>query len=204
MSSRFTSPFDDLLERNRRELDALYRGTERAGADRDPLPGREPRAPAAPAAGVPVEGSVRPGPAAEPSLTGGGSGEPPRSSAAPSPSPASASAPGSPASTPVKRLLDERYGDGWRFEVTSRRREGDEVIVVGALRLPGSGGVRTQFGSAPITANDENGASGSVGGVGFSFGAGSARQDSFATEEAAYARARDDALAHCAALLPSP
>ena len=45
MSSRFTSPFDDLLERNRRELDALYR---------DAGPSRTSRTPATPTASEPA------------------------------------------------------------------------------------------------------------------------------------------------------
>ena len=100
---------------------------------------------------------------------------------------------------PVERLLDERYGDGWRFEITSRRREGNEAIVVGALRLPGTdGGARAQFGSAPIAAPG-GGVSGSVGNVGFSSGGGGFREDPRAAEEAAFERARLDALGNCAA-----
>ena len=104
-----------------------------------------------------------------------------------------------PAASPAERLLDERYGDGWRFEITSRRREKDEAIVVGALRLPGSGGVRTQFGSARISPGGGAG-SGSAGGVAFTFG-GAAGESPLAAEEAAFERAREDALARCAALL---
>ena len=110
----------------------------------------------------------------------------------------------SPAASPAERLLDERYGDGWRFEVTSRRREKDEAIVVGTLRLPGSGALRTQFGSARIPSGGGSG-SGSAGGVAFSFGAGAGTGESpFAAEEAAFERAREDALASCAALLQEP
>ena len=173
MSSRYTSPFDDLLAKNRRELDALYEGTgpSRPGrlssgsAPREPAPTTS--APARAAEGAPGE-SIRP---------------------------ASAE---TPAASPTERLLDERYGDGWRFEVMSRRRERDEVIVVGSLRLPGAGGVRTQFGSARITAG--GGTAGSAGGVAFSFG-GAGGESPLAAEEAAFERAREDALANCAALV---
>lgn len=128
----------------------------------------------------------------------------PSRSAPPSdPPPSTAPAQGAnPPTAPVERLLDERYGDGWRFEVTSRRREGNEAIVVGTLRLPGAdGGVRAQFGSAPIApaARSGGGASGSAGGVGFSFGGEGPRGDPRAAEEAAFERARQDALASCAA-----
>ena len=179
MSSRYTSPFDDLLAKNRRELDALYEGTgpSRAARPSSGAPPREPApttsAPARAAEGAPGE-SIRPVSAETPA-------------ADPSPAP-----------SPTERLLDERYGDGWRFEVTSRRRERDEVIVVGSLRLPGVGGVRTQFGSARIAAGGST--AGSAGGVAFSFG-GTGGESPLAAEEAAFERAREDALANCAALL---
>ena len=179
MSSRYTSAFDDLLAKNRRELDALYEGTgpSRAGRPSSGYPPREPApttsAPARAAEGAPGEsiGSVSAeAPAADPS----------------------------PAASPTEHLLTERYGDGWRFEVTSRRRERDEVIVVGSLRLPGTGGVRTQFGSARIATG--GGTAGSAGGVAFSFG-GTGGESPIAAEEAAFERAREDALANCTALL---
>ena len=177
MSSRFTSAFDDLLDKNRRELDALYRGSGAAG------PGR-PAAAHTPAGPAPAAADRAPGPASR------------------EPEPSAPTAPaGTPRSdaSPAARLLEERYGDGWRFEVTSRRREKDEVIVVGTLRLPGSGGVRTQFGSARIAAGGGS-TTGSAGGVAFSFGGGGG-ESPLAAEEAAFERAREDALANCTALL---
>ncbi len=173
MSSRYTSAFDDLLAKNRRDLDALYQS---AG------PSAPSRAPAAPATAPPA-----PAPASSA----------PRDADPAAPSAPSATLPS--IASPAERLLDERYGDGWRFEVTSRRREKDEVIVVGTLRLPGSGGVRTQFGSARIAAAGGS-STGSAGGVAFSFGEG-AGESPLAAEEAAFERAREDALASCAALL---
>ena len=171
MSTRYTSAFDDLLAKNRRELDALYEGTGGRASSR---PGPAPAAPRpAPAASAP---GVEPFP---------GTSAPPDSAEAPA--------------SAAERLLDERYGGDWRFDVTSRRREKDEVIVVGTLRLPGSGAVRTQFGSARIEAGG-GATSGSAGGVAFSFG-GSAGESPLAAEEAAFERAREDALASCAALL---
>ena len=159
MSARHTSAFDDLLAKNRRELDALYEGIGSPRADR-----------------------LR-------------SGSSIREPAAATPAPNRA-----PAAGPTEQLLDKRYGSGWRFEVTSRRRERDEVIVVGTLRLPlGRGGIRTQFGSARIAAGG-GGTAGSAGGSAFSFG-GSGIESPLAAEEAAFERAREDALANCAALL---
>ena len=160
MSARRTAAFDDLLAKNRRELEALYEGTgsPRAGRSRAGSSVREPAAAA-------------PAPPARP-----------------------------PAASPAEQLLDERYGNGWRFEVTSRRRERDEVIVVGSLRLPlGRGAIRTQFGSARIAASG-GGTAGSAGGTVFSYG-GSGGESPLAAEEAAFERAREDALANCAALL---
>ena len=175
MSSRYTSAFDDLLDKNRRELDALYRGAGPSG------PSRTPAAPAAPEPGPAPVSAARPPDAADVELRAAAPAAPPPSAA-----------------SPAERLLNERFGDGWRFDVTSRRREKNEVIVVGTLRLPGSGGVRAQFGTASISAGGGSTA-GSAGGVAFSFG-GSAGESPVAAEEAAFARAREDALANCAAL----
>ena len=197
MSARFTSPFDELLERNRRELDALYRDAAPAAPSRSaPRPGT-----AGGAAGT--DGAERPATADAPAPAAGAAAPAfPPSPPSPSPSLDPSSLSRAPSTTSAERLLDERYGDGWRFEITSQRRAGDEAIVVGTLRLPGSGGVRTQFGAAPIAAPGGS-ASGSVGGVGFSFGVGGGgvREDPRAAEEAAFERARHDALANCAALL---
>ena len=181
MSSRYTSPFDDLLDKNRRDLDALYRG---AGGS---LPRRTSAPPVGPAAAAPDPAER--------------SSPPPRSRERETspPGPATTSAePASSTASPAERLLSERYGDGWRFEITSRRRERDEVIVVGTLRLPGPGGVRTQFGSARISTAGGS-ATGSAGGIAFSF-AGENRVNSLAAEEAAFERACEDALMSCASL----
>ena len=190
MSSRFTSAFDDLLAKNRRELDALYRGAAPSGG------GRAPTASSVPA--MPPGSSIQ---AADPSREEKGpSGPGGRGGRAPGAEGEAGGAEPSPAASPAERLLDERYGDGWRFEITSRRREKDEAIVVGALRLPGAGGVRAQFGAARISAGGGGSGSGTAGGVAFSFG-GVAGGGALAAEEAAFERAREDALANCAALL---
>ena len=191
MSSRFTSAFDDLLAKNRRELDALYRGAAPSGGGR--------ASPASSVPAMPPGSSTRAAdpPSREekgPSGPGGKGGRAPGAEGG-----AGAAEPPPAASSPAERLLDERYGDGWRFEITSRRREKDEAIVVGALRLPGAGGVRAQFGVARISTGGGSG-SGSAGGVAFSFG-GVAGGGALAAEEAAFERAREDALASCAALL---
>ena len=176
MSSRYTSAFDDLLAKNRRELDALYQGAG-PSPSRSTTPASGPRPASA-------SGTRTPDPVSRdeaPPARAAPAGEPP------------------PVASPAEHLLNERYGDGWRFEVTSRRREKDEVVVVGMLRLPGSGSVRTQFGCARIATGGGT-RTGSAGGVAFSFGGG-AGEGPLAAEEAAFERAREDALASCAALL---
>ena len=105
----------------------------------------------------------------------------------------------SPAASPTERLLDERYGDGWRFEVTSRRRERDEVIVVGSLRLPGAGG-GCGPSSVPRASRGVARPRARRAGFAFSFG-GTGGESPLGAEEAAFERAREDALANCAALL---
>ena len=174
MSSRYTSAFDAILEQNRRELDSLFQGSSRTGWGPNASP-------------PPTEGAKT-----APSSAG--------SAAAVTPDPVPASPP-SPSATPSEQTLNERFGQDWRFEVTSRRRVGNEAIVVGTLTLPGAGGVRTQFGSASIAA-PAAGVQGSAGGVGFSLGGAAAgRAPSPGAEESAFERAREDALANCIALL---
>ena len=191
MSPRFTSVFDDLLEKNRRALDALYRGAAPSSRGLVPTASSVPATPPDPS----VQAAADPPSREEKGPPGPGG----RGDRAPGAEGGVGAAEPSPAASPAARLLDERYGDGWRFEITSRRREKDEAIVVGALRLPGAGGVRTQFGSARISTGGGSG-SGSAGGVSFSFG-GAAGGGALAAEEAAFERAREDALANCAALL---
>ena len=194
MSSRLTSAFDDLLAKNRRELDALYQVSAPSGRGHAPTASPVPGLPSGPSDRAPEppsrEEKGSPGPVDRGDrgvAADGGTG---------------AAVEPTPAASPAARLLDERYGDGWRFEITSRRREKDEAIVVGTLRLPGPGGVRAQFGSARISPGGGAG-SGSAGGVAFSFG-GSTGESPLAAEEAAFARAREDALTRCAALLQEP
>ena len=197
MSSRYTSAFDDLLAKNRRELDALYQVSAPSGRGHattaSPGPGRPTASPDRAPDPPSREEKGPPGPVDRGDRRDRGAAADGGAGAAVEPTPAA---------SPAARLLDERYGDGWRFEITSRRREKDEAIVVGTLRLPGSGGVRAQFGSARISPGGGAG-SGSAGGVAFSFG-GAAGESPLAAEEAAFARAREDALTRCAALLQEP
>lgn len=83
-----------------------------------------------------------------------------------------------PESSPAMRALDDRFGtDGWRYEVSERRRVGDEMIVLCRLTLPARNAVRAQFGTAPLT------------------------ERGVAAEQAAVVAASEAALANCAKLL---
>ena len=94
--------------------------------------------------------------------------------------------------SPVTRLLDERFGNDWRYEITEQRRAGDEAIVLCKLILGKEGAVRTQFGHAKISDGPLAGAS---GGVRFKIG-GAGAED----ERDAFRRATEAALTNCADL----
>ena len=147
-STSAASSFDEMLERNRRELDGMYGG----------IAWTEPREAAPP--------------------------------------------PGAGAASPVVRQLNQRFGDEWRYEITERRRDGDEVVVLCRLTLPERNVTKAQFGLARIGRAGAGAAvRGSAGGVSFTLGAGDSGWLAGDSEDAAYERAADDALAKCAAML---
>ena len=155
-SASAASSFDEMLERNRRELDDMYGGIAWTGA-------RE---------------------------------------AAPPPGAASPARAASAERRPVVRRLNQRFGDKWRYEITERRRDGDEVIVLCRLTLPERNVTKAQFGFARIGRAGAGGAvRGSAGGMSFTLGAGESVSLAGDSEDAAYERAADDALAKCAAML---
>ncbi len=83
-----------------------------------------------------------------------------------------------PDSSAAVRALDQRFGaDGWRYEITERRRVEGEMIVLCRLTLAGRNVTKSQFGTAPLTASG------------------------IAAEEAALAQAAETALANCTKLL---
>ena len=102
--SGFSSAFDELLERSRRELDALSGGSH--------SPGLSPTAPTS------TSPSASFSDAAARSAAQGVSARTARASASP---PASRS--------PAERVLDEKLGPDWRYEVLDRTREGGEMVV---------------------------------------------------------------------------
>jgi hypothetical protein len=95
--------------------------------------------------------------------------------------------------SPVTRLLNERFGNDWRYEVTERRRDGDEAIVLCKLFLGKEGALRSQFGRAKIS---EGPIAGAVGGVRFKIVSAGAEQG----ERDAFRRATEAALMYCADL----
>ena len=80
--------------------------------------------------------------------------------------------------------LDRNYPDQWRLQVRDRRREGDEVVVLCCLELPGQDSRKAQFGSAQIDSPEPG-----------------VYRNERETEEAAYQDAVDDALRRCVQLL---
>ena len=97
------------------------------------------------------------------------------------------------ADSAVVRLLSERFGNDWRYEISEQRRADDEVIVLCKLIFGKEGAVRTQFGRAKISDGPVGGVS---GGVRFKMGSESAEYG----ERDAFRRATEVALMNCADL----
>ena len=156
--SEFSSPFDAMLDQDRKRLDRLYHGP---AGDRDRPATMSESSPRVPTRSLPAAG---------------------RSVRGPSDS---------------ARILDERYGDGWRHEVVERRRDGNDMVVRCRLTIAAHGIDLTRSGRARIDRNSPRPEIiGSADGIPFSFrsddvtGADGAAQD-------AEARAVADALAKC-------
>ena len=176
----FSSAFDELLERSRRELDALSGGSD------SPVLSPTSRTPSSVSAG-PARAAVR-------SVAGGVSA---RASTLPAAS-----------RSPAERALDERLGADWRYEVLDRTREGGELVVRCRVTAPSRGLSRTWHGSAPLGGTGRSGASGTTGTAGnvrFSLGgsasAGAETHEPIRAEREAERQAVESALAACARLL---
>ena len=177
----FSSAFDELLERNRRELDAL------SGSSGSPALSPASRTSTSPPAGSFETAAGR---AAQ-----GVSARATR---------ASASSPDS--RSPSERALDEKLGPDWRYEVLDRTRESGEMVVRCRVTAPSRGVSRTWHGSAPLSGAGRGGASGMTGTAGnvrFSLGAsvGAQALDPMRAEREAERQAIESALAACARLL---
>ena len=179
----FSSAFDELLERSRRELDALSGGS----GDRAFSPtSRTSASPSAGASAAAAQGAVQ------------------RVSARATRASESPSA----LRSPAERALDEKLGPGWRYEVLDRAREGDELLVRCRVTAPSRGVSRTWHGSAALSGAGGGGASavsGTAGSVRFALGTGAgtgaARHDPIRAEREAERQAIESALAACARLL---
>ena len=179
----FSSAFDELLERSRRELDALSGGS---GAPALSPTSRTSTSPSA-ASSAPVA----------PGASQGVSARPTRVSESPLAS-----------RSPAERALDDKLGPGWRYEVLDRTREGGELVVRCRVTAPARGVSRTWHGSAPLPGagrGSTTGMTGTAGNVRFSLGAGDGTgaqtNDPIRAEREAERHAVESALAACARLL---
>ena len=95
--------------------------------------------------------------------------------------------------------LNERFGEDWHFEVLRQDRNGDEIVVVGELRIEAQNFVQSESGRARLGAGGHNAnVSGSADGIPFSF---QAPVNAAEGERQAYERARAEALRRCAQML---
>ena len=99
-----------------------------------------------------------------------------------------------PGSSAAAQYLNERFANRWHYQIVERRRVGDEVVVMCKLFLEDHGVVKTQFGRATVAAGSVAGRSGAVR---FRLELGAAEP----SEEDAYRRAAENALANCVKLL---
>jgi hypothetical protein len=98
------------------------------------------------------------------------------------------------ADSPAARLLDERFGHDWHFQITEQTRDGDDVIVLGKLTFGKDNALRTQRGRARISRSPVAGTS---GGVRFEVGGFVTEQD----ERDAFRCAAEAALMNCIDLI---
>ena len=192
----FSSAFDEMLERSRRELDALSGGSD--APTLSPVPRTSSRSSSRTFLRTPPRTSSEPAgsrpSAVRPSTTArDGSDRSARTA------PASRS--------PAERALDEKLGTDWRYEVLERTREGGDLVVRCRVTAPGRGISRTWFGSAPVSGpgRGASGMKGRAGNVSFTLGAGAGTDpgtsDPARSEREAEREAVESALAACARLL---
>ena len=177
----FSSAFDELLERNRRELDALSGGSGSPALSPASRTSTSPSAESFEAVAGRTAESV--------------SARAARAFASP-PEPRS----------PAEHALDEKLGPDWRYEVLDRTRESGEMVVRCRVTASSRGVSRTWHGSAPLFGTGRGGTSGmtaTAGNVRFSLGgsAGAIAHDPIRAEREAECQAIESALAACARLL---
>ena len=215
----FSSAFDEMLERSRRELDALSGGSDAPALS--PTPRTSSRASSRTSLRTPPRTSSEPA-GNRPSEVR------PSTPARDGPDRSARTAPAS--RSPAERALDEKLGADWRYEVLERTREGGELVVRCRVTAPARGVSRTWYGSAPMpgaghrasnpgrrasnfgrrASNFGRGASGmrgKAGNVSFTLGArvgtgaGVGANNPARSEREAERQAVESALAACARLL---
>lgn len=190
----FSSAFDEMLERSRRELDALSGGSDAPALS--PTPRTSSRSSSLTSLPTPPRTSSEPAgsrpSAVRPSTTARNQSD---RSARTTPAPRS----------PAERALDEKLGADWRYEVLERTREGGELVVRCRVTVPSRGISRTWLGSAPVSGAGRGGATGMTGTAGnvrFTLGpgagTGAGTNDPFQGEREAERQAVESALAACA------
>ncbi len=100
----------------------------------------------------------------------------------------------------IEAELNERFGEDWRFEVLRQDRVGDEITVVGELRIEALNFVQSESGRARLGGGggDHTKLSGSADGISFSF---LAPVNAAESQRQAFERARAEALRRCAQML---
>jgi hypothetical protein len=193
--SGLSSPFDEMMEKTRKQFDDL------SGGMAPRWPGKSGAPPGisatAPQEAAPREAERYAPRTAEPTAPAPPQAAPPQATAPPRPGPAAGF---DPVSMDPASFLDERFGGGWRHEITDRRRDGDDVVVQCRLSIDGEDSPQSQMGRARIyAAGQASEIAGSADGVAFSFRAGSTPSGNGAAEaeEAAYREAARAALARC-------
>jgi len=165
---RRSSPFDRMLDENRRQFDAL-------------LTRRAPHSPPRPAeTAAPLEPSAPPA-------------TPPTSA----PPAALAGEPFDIADSELGRTLARRFGGNWRFEIVDKRRDGTDVVVWARL-VAGDHDKTRRGRARIESAGEPAAILGSAGDTGFMLRTAGAGADPAAAEAAATDAAIRQALAACA------
>ena len=193
----FSSAFDEMLERSRRELDALSGGSDAPALS--PAPRTSSRSSSRTSLRTPPRASSEPAgsrpSAVRPSTTARDQSDRSARTAVPA------------SRSPAERALDEKLGPDWHHEVLECTREGGELVVRCRVTAPARGVSRTWYGSAPMpgAGRGASGMRGKAGNVSFTLGAGadtgSGTGDSARSEREAEYQAIESALAACARLL---
>lgn len=214
----YSSVFDEPLRRNRERMNEKMQGFSR----RAELPPAASRYAPASAPLEPLEGGALPRDVSPPVTRSPTAPFTPLPTPPPPPRGTRPAAARLSADAPLQgegaRLLTARFGDKWRHEITERRLESGEAVVVCRVSVPEEDLSQTHTGRAKIPTSTRPGTgkevtpipgtadgipftirvdSGSNGGYG-NRGVGGATEEGEDTEEAAFQAALEDALLECA------